>query len=291
MHRRGIGHAGRGCAARATASFGLSPDAPRLPRMRTVTALALLLGLAALSGKAGAQTIPPSASGPFASVDLAGSPFIAGVKADAETYDFGRTFGFTAGYQLNPRLGVAFRVERAEPPRDPENVFFTGQTFVGVGAALARGSARAPLQIEGFAGASLEDKSDLYTLARVGPVYEQEFRGGRRVYELNATVSAVKYLPLTSGAVRISAGAGPFLEARHIRPRKETYKSDVSPETTIQSLSTTEWPLGVVLAVPVAVRLFGDVDLVAKAEARFDIAGFSIDDRWTSGHISIGLSL
>ena len=245
--------------------------------MRTAPALILITCLATLVGDARAQSDLGPDSGPFVAVDVVGSPLVIGIE--------GKAFGATAGYRFSRSGELALRVERAPAEEDP--LFdIAGKTFVGAGAALGYGPDRAPVQFALVAGAAVEDRSGL----AVFPGGGSEFRGGRRIYQLNAAASAVKYFPLSSGTVRISAGLGPFVEVRHILPRTTTFNAGSPDEVVIDDGPITEWPLGVVLAAPITVRVGGDVDLVIEPSVRLDLAT-SLLGGGGYPHISVGLDL
>ena len=184
--------------------------------MRGLLAFALA---ACWVGGVQAQAGLGSHSGPFATVDVAGSPFVVGVE--------GKAFGATVGYHFARSGEVSLHLERAPAQQDP--LFDTaGKTLVGAGASLAYGPARTPVRFALVAGVAVEDQSGLAVFRGGG----SEFRGGRRVYQLDATASAVKYFPLASGAVQLSAGVGPFVEVRHILPGTTTFNAG-SPDEVV----------------------------------------------------------
>lgn len=243
--------------------------------MRACLALALSVCLVALAADARAQTDDEPHSGPFVAVDVVGSPFVVGVE--------GKAFGATAGYQFARRGEVSLRLERAPYREDP--LFDTaGKTLVGAGAALEYGPVRAPVRFAFVAGAAVEDQSEL----AVFPGGGSEFRSGRRIYQLDATASAVKYFPLASGTVELAAGIGPFAEVRHILPRTTVFNAGSPDEVVNDNDSVTEWPLGVVLAAPLSVRVSGDVRLVIEPSVRLDLLS-SLLGGGGYPHVSIGL--
>ena len=252
--------------------------------MRSATALALLLGLTALVGDAGAQPRPTSASGPFAAVDLSGSPLVAGIRREAFQDE---SLGGTAGYRLNRRVDVALRIERVQRPGDPTLGGIPNRTLVGAGAALRYGTDRAPVRFALLAAALLQDKSDRAILPIESGALT-EFRGGRQVYGLDAAVSAAKYFALTRGVVRLSAGVGPFVEVWHKFPETTIYDAGSPDERAFTRDPVTDWQSGVALAAPLAIRLGRGVDLVVDPSLRIFIGTESYVG--AAQHLSLGLS-
>ena len=242
--------------------------------MRALLAFAVAI---CLVGSVRAQTGLGSHSGPFVTVDVAGSPFVVGVE--------GKAFGATVGYHFARSGEVSLRLERAPAQEDP--LFDTaGKMLVGAGAALEYGPARTPVRFALVAGVAVEDQSGL----AVFPGGGSEFRGGRRVYQLDATASAVKYFPLASGAIQLSAGIGPFVEVRHILPRTTTFNAGSPNEVVSDRGPVTEWPLGIVLSAPASIRVGGDVRLLIEPSVRLDLLS-SLLGGGGYPHVTVGVAL
>ncbi|MEO0558958.1 MAG: hypothetical protein AAF170_12320 [Bacteroidota bacterium] len=251
------------------------PDAAEHISIPPVRALISIFLPLVLIGDAYAQPGIRAGEGPFVTVDVSGSPFVIGV----EDIDFGAG----VGYQFDQTVGLSFRMERASAEGDPF-VYLPGRTFFGADVSAALGSARAPLRFALLAGVAIEDQSSPARFIDG----RTEFRGGVRLYQLNATASAVKYLSIRTGSTRVSVGIGPFAEVRHILPRTATSGTGSPSERVRNYESNTEWPFGILVAVPVAVRLTDEIDLTLEAAMHLD-AATSLLGGGGFPHVSVGL--
>ncbi len=210
-------------------------------------------------GDARAQSHVDRRPGPFAAVDLAGGPFLVGMAY--------KVAGGAVGYRFGHGADLALRVERARA-QDWEVFEEPGQTLLGTEAGFAFGSERSPWRLALAAGAVWEDRSELATFADGG----YEFRGGRRLSQADAALSLTRYVGIGDAAapVRLLLGGGVFGEVRRLASETTTFQAGSPQESVVHDAAVTEWPFGVVLTAPVAVRLGRAADLVLEPVLRLD---------------------
>lgn len=245
----------------------------------------LLAAVAALVAGAGAQAqshlVPRS--GPFVTVDLYGSPFQIALER--------KVVGGAVGYRVGGGLELALRAEHANPdvfPVSSDTAIETpGRTLVGAEAALSFGPERAPWRASGAAGAAWAGRSDRVYFDGGG----SEFRGGRRLAETHAAASLVRYTRVADGPVTVLLGGGAYVEVRRFTAETTVYGAGGPDERAVRSDGVTDRTYGLVVAVPVAVRLGERATLTLEPAARISafVLGFGLAA--ADGHVAVRVSL
>lgn len=250
-----------------------------LVAMKAVRLAVIGIAVALASRGAQAQTYLGDRPGVFATVDVYGSPFVFVLGE--------QTVGGAAGYRFGSGAEFALRVDHAAET-DLGLQLVPRETFVGATAGGTLGRDRTPLKLSAVAGAAWEGESEIVFQTSTRPA---GLRGGPRISQLKAAVSAVQHIRLASGPVRFWLGAGPLAEIRRVETQRVIFNDGGPDEVVSPSETRTEHLFGLALTAPVAVRVFGQSDLVLEPSVRAGTYVLALTFPLASAQLTVRLDL
>ncbi len=238
----------------------------------------LLVAVVVLSlGSVRAQSLLVERPGAIVSLDLAGGPFPMLTPAGVDrSGSLGARLG--RGVDVAVTLGYGGAVADTLFP-------YPAEIHAGLEASLAWAE-RAPWRVVVGGNVSVSG-SDTYIFPDGGGPTVVPDR--RSVLERRGRVSVARYLRVTSGRVRVLAGLGLYGSVRHLTSSTLVFRAGGPGELTVGGDTVTESSRGVLLAVPVAVRLGPRADVVLEPELRFNplLWGLGAGD----GQVTVRLNL
>ena len=243
----------------------------------------LVVAVLVVGGSVRAQSHLAPRPGPFVVIDLYASPFQLGLERKA--------VGGAVGYRVGGGIDLALRIEHESEevfPRSSDRVIeLPGQTLVGVEASLAFGPDRAPWRAVGAAGVAWAGRSDPAYSAEGGPA----FRSGRRLSQTHAVASLSRYVRVDEGPMAVYLGGGAYVEARRRAAETTVYGAGGPDERAVRTEGRTDWTSGVVLTVPVVVRLGEQATLTFEPTVRVMTAALVYGFAAADGHVAVRLAL